>query len=217
MSTEHTHDARLARLDWAKAGDGLLPAIVQHAVDGRVLMLGYMNREALARTQETGLVTFYSRSRQTLWTKGETSGHTLALVQVAVDCDRDTLLVQARPQGPTCHLGTDSCFDLPGASTSPGTSAVLGELEQVIAARAAAAEGGEAETSYVAKLLRRGLPKVAQKVGEEGVEVALATVGEDDEGLVGEAADLLFHLLIALQARGLSLTDVTDELARRRR
>ncbi len=225
MSVARGHIERIERLAWDQASDGLLPAIVQHADDGRVLMLAYMNHEALEHTLSTAEVTFYSRSRQQLWTKGETSGHTLDLVDVRADCDHDTLLIRARPRGPVCHLLTPTCFDLedPPATADqdshPAAPAeVLAELEQVIGARAAALARGEvADSSYVAKLLSSGPYKVAQKVGEEGVEVALAVVGEDDQSLVGEAADLLFHLLVALQARDLTLSDVTDELARRRR
>ncbi|MEO0421250.1 MAG: bifunctional phosphoribosyl-AMP cyclohydrolase/phosphoribosyl-ATP diphosphatase HisIE [Pseudomonadota bacterium] len=222
MSIASGHEERVAQLAWDKAADGLLPAVVQDADDGGVLMLAYMNREALAKTLRTGLVTFYSRSRQQLWTKGETSGHTLALTELRADCDGDTLLVQARPAGPVCHLLTPTCFDAEdkagdgeGVAASPG--AVLGELESVIDSRAQAQGDGDTGGSYVAKLLGRGRGKVAQKVGEEGVEVALAVVGEDDESVVGEAADLLFHLLVALKSRDLSLRHVTDELARRRR
>lgn len=231
---------RLDTLDWEKAESGLLPAIVQHADDGRVLMLGYMNREALEQTRRTGLVTFFSRSRQTLWTKGETSGHYLALQAIHADCDRDTLLVQAKPHGPVCHLGTETCFDkeasdqsvphpdrgapapdaAPAADpTTPLDTDVLDELQAVIAERAAALARGDdaaAADSYVARLLARGPAKAAQKVGEEGVEVALAVVNEDDQALVGEAADLLFHLIVALRSRELSLDAVLQELRRRR-
>jgi phosphoribosyl-ATP pyrophosphohydrolase/phosphoribosyl-AMP cyclohydrolase len=232
--------SRLDALDWHKGRHGLLPAIVQHADTGKVLMLGYMNAEALAHTRSTGLVTFFSRSREALWTKGETSGNYLELQAIQADCDRDTLLVQALPRGPVCHLGTETCFDgtdagehrataprdeasaEAAAATSPAAldTTVLDQLQSIIAERAEAlASGGEAaaERSYVAKLLARGPAKAAQKVGEEGVEVALAVVAESDEALIGEAADLLFHLLVALRSRGLSLTPVLAELERRRR
>jgi phosphoribosyl-ATP pyrophosphohydrolase/phosphoribosyl-AMP cyclohydrolase len=209
---------RLEQLDWNKSPDGLLPAVVQHADDGRVLMLGYMNREALRETQASGRVTFYSRSRQTLWTKGETSGNWLRMISLQADCDADTLLVQARPVGPVCHLGTATCFDSPDAAPKLPARDLLHSLEQIIAERAAALaqDAAAAGSSYVAKLLAKGPLKAAQKVGEEGVEVALAVAAEDDDSVVSEAADLLFHLLVALRSRGLTLDAVVAELARRR-
>lgn len=190
--------------DFAKAG-GLIPAIIQHARDNRVLMLGYMNAEALARTRETGRVTFWSRSRNALWTKGETSGHHLELVDIATDCDADTLLVRAIPHGPTCHNGTQSCF---GDSVQPR---FLDTLEALIAAPASTRREG----SYTTKLLDSSPAKVAQKVGEEAVEVALAAVTRDDAGLLDECADLMFHLLALLRTRGLSLAQVEAVLAHR--
>lgn len=190
-------------LDWDKGG-GLLPAIVQDARTQRVLMLGWMNQEALAITRETGLVTFFSRSRQRLWTKGESSGHYLAVVALRTDCDADTLLVTAEPHGPTCHLGRDSCFaDAPGSA--------LADLDRVIASRAATMPEGR----YTTRLLAGGIRRVAQKVGEEGVETALAAVVEDDAALLGEAADLAYHLLVLLRARGLGLADL-DQVLRAR-
>jgi len=192
-------------LDWDKSG-GLVPLVVQHAHDGRVLMLGYVDREALALTIETGEVHFRSRSQQRIWRKGETSGHVLKLVSIAPDCDRDALLCQALPAGPTCHRGTPSCFD--------GESAAhpwLNELEALIASRASA----DPESSYVAKLLAAPVARRAQKVGEEGVETALAAVSGSVDSLRGEAADLLFHLLVLLRGEGLGLADVVGELARR--
>ncbi len=195
----------LDALDFAK-GDGLLPLIVQHAHDGRVLMLGYANREALEATLRTREIHFWSRSRQRLWRKGETSGHVLELVSIAPDCDGDTLLCQALPAGPTCHLGTPTCFDAT-VSAHPW----LNELEALIAARADA----DPASSYVARLLAAPLTRRAQKVGEEGVETALAAVGGDAAKLREEAADLLFHLLVLLRGSGLSLADVVGELARR--
>lgn len=194
-------------LDWGKGG-GLLPAIVQDAGDGAVLMLGYMNRESLARTLEDGLVTFYSRSRDTLWRKGETSGNVLELVAVAPDCDGDTLLVRARPAGPTCHLGTRTCFDGDGANALPG---FLGRLEDVIRQRLADLPEG----SYVSRLAAGGRQRVAQKVGEEGVEFALAAAAGDRQGAVEEGADLLFHMMLSLREQGLSLSDVIACLERR--
>ncbi len=191
-------------LDWLKQDD-LLPAIVQDADTHRVLMLGYMSREALARTLETRQVTFFSRSKGRLWTKGESSGHVLALVAIEADCDRDTLLVQARPQGPTCHLGTVSCFP-----SAPGDT--LGELQALIRTRHAERPAG----SYTTKLFDAGIKRIAQKVGEEGLETALAAVVEDDAPLLGEAADLLYHLIVLLQARGLSLDDARAVLDQRR-
>jgi phosphoribosyl-ATP pyrophosphohydrolase/phosphoribosyl-AMP cyclohydrolase len=194
-------------LDWSK-GDGLLPLIVQHAHDGRVLMLGYTNRDALASTLQTREIHFWSRSKQRLWRKGETSGHVLELVSIAADCDRDALLCQALPVGPTCHRGTPSCFD-GDAAAHPW----LNELEALIASRAQA----DPSASYVAKLLAGKPARRAQKVGEEGVEVALAAVSGDTDALRGEAADLIFHLLVLLRGSGLTLADVVGELARRHR
>ncbi|WP_374555578.1 bifunctional phosphoribosyl-AMP cyclohydrolase/phosphoribosyl-ATP diphosphatase HisIE [Thermomonas sp.] len=191
-------------LAWDKQ-DGLLPAIVQDAATLRVLMLGYMDRAALAATLASGQVTFFSRSKQRLWTKGESSGHVLALVSVDVDCDADTLLVQARPHGPTCHLDRTSCFpDAPGDG--------LAELDALIAQR----ERERPQGSYTTRLFEGGIRRIAQKVGEEGVETALAAVAQDDEALLGEAADLLYHLVVALRARGLALDDVRRVLAARR-
>ena len=188
-------------------GDGLLPAVVQHAMDGRVLMLGYMNRAALAQTLAGGLVTFYSRSRQRLWTKGETSGHVLKLVSMHADCDADSLLLLADPAGPTCHRGTDSCF---GDAAAPAL-AFLGRLDALVARR----ERERPADSYTTRLFEGGLRRVAQKVGEEGVETSLAAVAEDDAALLGEAADLIYHLIVLLRARGLGLGAVAETLATR--
>jgi phosphoribosyl-ATP pyrophosphohydrolase/phosphoribosyl-AMP cyclohydrolase len=196
-------------LDWSK-GDGLLPAVVQDARTGKVLMLGYMNRESLRKTLSEKRVTFYSRSKQRLWTKGETSGNFLHLVDAAVDCDNDTILVTANPDGPTCHNGTESCFgDTIGTTTT--RLAFLSQLESVIEQRVSARPEG----SYTARLWAEGPTRMAQKVGEEGVEVALAAVTQTPEKLVGEAADLLFHLTLLLKSRQLSLSDVVSELERR--
>lgn len=196
------------RLDWSK-GDGLLPAIVQHWMSGEVLMLGYMNADALRHTQASGHVTFYSRSKQRLWTKGESSGHVLALKSVRMDCDADTLLVQAEPHGPTCHKGTSSCFG-ERADVRPPLG-FLAELDALVARRDAERPPG----SYTTSLFEGGIRRMAQKVGEEGVETALAAVAQDDAELLGEAADLIFHLTVVLRARGLSLTDVATLLAKR--
>ncbi|MHB1271209.1 MAG: bifunctional phosphoribosyl-AMP cyclohydrolase/phosphoribosyl-ATP diphosphatase HisIE [Rhodanobacter sp.] len=197
-----------SRLDWAR-GDGLLPAIVQHWQSGEVLMLGYMNADALAQTQASGHVTFYSRSRRRLWTKGESSGHVLVLKSIRVDCDADALLVQAAPHGPTCHTGTSSCF---GESTDVRPPlGFVAELDTLVAQRHAERPKG----SYTTRLFDGGIRRIAQKVGEEGVETALAAVVQDDAELLGEAADLIFHLTVALRARGLSLAEVAALLADR--
>ena len=190
-------------LAWDKQ-DGLLPAIVQDADTLRVLMLGYMDRAALRATLDGGRVTFFSRSRGVLWTKGETSGHVLQLVRLEADCDRDTLLVQARPQGPTCHLGTESCFPQAPADA-------LAMLERMVARRERERPAG----SYTASLFEAGIARIAQKVGEEGVETALAAVTADDAGLAGEAADLVYHLLVLLRARGSSFAAVEGVLRER--
>ncbi len=191
-------------LAWDKQG-GLLPAIVQDAATLRVLMLGYMNREALAATLASGRVTFFSRSKGRLWTKGESSGHVLELVGLETDCDADTLLLQARPQGPTCHLQRASCFP-----AAPGDG--LAELDALIQTRERERPAG----SYTTKLFTDGVRRIAQKVGEEGVETALAAVAQDEDALLGEAADLLYHLAVLLRARGLSLADARRVLETRR-
>ena len=211
------HDPQLSeRLDWDKS-DGLVPAIVQHAVSGAVLMLGYMNREALAATLARGRAVFFSRTRQRLWEKGETSGHGLSVQAVRMDCDADTLLISALPNGPVCHNGTASCFgDAPLAAGE--RLAFLATLQQVITERidsAAAAPSATALASYTARLFASGLRRMAQKVGEEGLEVALAAVAEGDTQLIGECADLLFHLLVLLRGRSLDLEAVIAELQRR--
>jgi len=191
------------KIDFEKGG-GLVPAIVQDADTLQVLMLGYMNAESVAKTNETGLVTFYSRSRETLWTKGETSGNTLALVDMTVDCDQDTILVKARPAGPTCHTGTVSCF----GSEGPDGVGFLSYLETLIEGRKTA----DPESSYTAQLLQGPLRRAAQKVGEEGVETALAAVAETDDKLVSEAADLFYHTLVLLAAKDVKLAAVIEEL-----
>lgn len=205
--------------DWEKL-DGLLPAVVQDALDGRVLMLGYMNPEALQVTLDSGKVTFFSRSRKTLWTKGETSGNHLELVDATLDCDRDTLLVRARPAGPTCHTGADTCFDSPGPSADPHADtragprpdlAFLAELERVILDR----DRERPEGSYTTRLLEEGVKRIAQKVGEEGVETALAGVAGEAEEVLEEASDLLYHLLVLLRARDLDLEELVATLRAR--
>lgn len=198
--------------DWEKMG-GLLPAIVQDAFDGRVLMLGYMNAEALQVTAETGKVTFWSRSREALWTKGETSGNTLNFVEAALDCDRDCLLVQAHPAGPTCHTGTATCFDSPDdAGSGPRPElAFLADLERVIRER----DRLRPEGSYTTRLLEDGVKRIAQKVGEEGVETALAAAAGDAEELLEESSDLLYHLLVLLRSRELDLADLLATLGAR--
>ncbi|HEX7817355.1 bifunctional phosphoribosyl-AMP cyclohydrolase/phosphoribosyl-ATP diphosphatase HisIE [Dyella sp.] len=195
-------------LDWAK-GEGLLPVIVQQALTGEVLMLGYMNQTALEHTLAHGYVTFFSRSKQRLWTKGESSGHVLRLQDVRMDCDADSLLVTALPQGPTCHRGTSSCFGEGGEVVPP--LGFLAELDALIARR----HDERPEGSYTTSLFDEGIRRIAQKVGEEGVETALAAVAQDDRALLGEAADLLFHLTVLLRARGLGLGDAVKVLAKR--
>lgn len=203
-----THDD-IESLDFGKAA-GLLPAIVQDADTGRVLMLGYMNAEALGATLTRGRVVFFSRSRQCLWEKGETSGNALELLAVRSDCDRDCVLVSARARGPVCHVGTDSCFgDAAVGAAEP--LAFLARLESIIAKRIAERPDG----SYTAQLFAEGATRIAQKVGEEGLELALAAVAQSDERIVAEAADLIFHMLVLLKSRGLPLASVVAELAAR--
>ncbi len=214
-------DANGRRPDWEKIQqnmNGLLPVIVQHAETGRVLMHAYMNPEAWRETLSQGRVCFFSRSRKQLWTKGETSGHYLKLISWRLDCDGDCLLIQAVPHGPTCHLGAASCFDAPTAKPadtqqSHTSVSFLLHLEKIIADRAQKPQ----EESYTNALLNAGIGRIAQKVGEEGVEVALAAVGQDDQALLGELADLYYHSLVLLRARGLSLSHVINTLAARKR
>lgn len=191
------------QLDWTKQ-NGLLPAIVQDADNGQVLMLGYMNAEALAETLRSRKVTFFSRSRNCLWTKGESSGHFLSLETIDSDCDNDSLLVQARPQGPTCHLQRSSCF-------AEAPQYFLAELEQRIAARRTA----DPQASYSRRLMDKGLPKVVQKVGEEAVETVIAALAEDKTALCNESADLLYHLLVLLQCKDVALAEVIAVLKQR--
>ena len=196
----------IASIDFKK-GDGLVPAIVQDADTGAVLMMAYMNREALELTLSRGRAVFFSRSKQRLWEKGETSGHSLDVVNVVADCDQDTLLVTARPRGPACHNGTLTCFgDEPRSAAT--SIAFLAKLEAVVAQRATE----KPEASYTARLLEKGISRVAQKVGEEGVEVALAGVKDGEQKVVEESADLVFHLMVLLRARGIPLEAVVREL-----
>ena len=192
-------------LDFEK-GSGLLPVVVQNAVSGRVLMLGYMNREALMKTLETGRVTFWSRSKNRLWVKGETSKNYLDLVDIAADCDRDTLLILANPQGPTCHLGRESCFgDMTHAYE------FLAQLEMIVASRKEASP----ETSYTAKLFAKGTQRIAQKVGEEAVETALAATVHNRQETIDETSDLMYHLLVLLQKEGIGMREVIENLKKR--
>ncbi len=197
------------QIDWDK-GDGLVPAIVQDAISGRVLMLGYMNTEALEKTLSSEWVTFYSRSRQILWTKGETSGNRLKLGSIEIDCDGDTLLVGATRHGPTCHLGTSSCFDRDEEGRGFG---FIGQLESIINDR----HENPRDDSYTTRLLNEGAQRIAQKVGEEGVEVALAAVSGDREKIIGEVADLIYHVLVLLNHQDLSIADVAQQLEERHR
>ena len=192
--------------DWDK-GDGLLPAIIQDSATGQILMLGYMSRESAEATVETGNVTFFSRSKKRLWTKGETSGNTLGFVSASLDCDRDAILVQANPAGPACHTGARTCFsdDLP---TGPG---FLAHLDALVKSR----RDSMPEGSYTTSLFQAGAARVAQKVGEEGVELALARMKDDPKEMASEAADLLFHMLVLLADAGLSLDDALAVLRER--
>jgi phosphoribosyl-AMP cyclohydrolase / phosphoribosyl-ATP pyrophosphohydrolase len=198
------------KLDWDKGG-GLLPAVVQNAENGAVLMLGYMNREALAETLASNRVTFWSRSKQRLWTKGETSGNFLELRGIAIDCDGDTLLVLANPEGPACHLGWRTCWGENALQSAAEKLSFLSTLEEVIKQRIVARPEG----SYTAKLLAQGTRRIAQKVGEEGLELALAAVAQSDEEIIGEAADLVYHVMLLLQVKELSWARVIAELESR--
>jgi phosphoribosyl-ATP pyrophosphohydrolase/phosphoribosyl-AMP cyclohydrolase len=186
---------------------GLIPAIIQDEETNRVLMLGYMNAASVQRTFETGRVTFFSRSRQQLWEKGETSGNTLNFREMRIDCDGDALLIKAAPKGPTCHMGTDTCWD----ESNEDPAAFLRLLEQVIATR----ETEDDDASYTVKLLNAGAKKISQKVGEEGVETALEGAAGTEEKLAEETADLFYHVLVLLRSRGISLKHVTDVLRTR--
>jgi phosphoribosyl-AMP cyclohydrolase / phosphoribosyl-ATP pyrophosphohydrolase len=191
----------------------LTPAIVQDALTGRVLMLGYMDDQALERTRATGRVTFFSRSKGRLWEKGETSGNFLEVRSIAEDCDADALLIQATPRGPTCHRGTPSCFDPAGGDGVPEGLGFLACLDALIEERKSSAD----PSSYTRKLLDRGLDRVAQKVGEEAVETVIAAKNADPQAFLGEAADLLFHLMVLVRARGASLDQLAAALRERHR
>lgn len=195
-------EQQLARLDWEK-NHGLIPVVAQHAVSGEVLMLGYMNQEALNKTITSGYVTFFSRSRNALWTKGETSGHFLQLVDITPDCDDDTLLALVKPIGPTCHQGSSSCF-----GHAAHQWLFLYQLEQLLAGR----KNADPATSWTARLYASGTRRIAQKVGEEGVETALAATVPDNKELINEASDLLYHLLVLLQDRNLDLSAIIANL-----
>lgn len=194
-------------IDFEKMG-GLVPAIIQDAVTQKVLMLGFMNEEAYKKTMDTKHVTFWSRTRNTLWTKGETSGNFLNLVDIKVDCDNDTLLVQAHPDGPTCHTGTDTCW---GEENVPSPLLFLTELQDFINRR----KEEMPEGSYTTKLFKEGINKIAQKVGEEALETVIEATNGTDNHLVYEASDLLYHLLVMLTEKGLRIEDVAQELQKR--
>lgn len=194
-------------IDFQK-GNGLVPAIIQDAETRKVLMMGYMNREAYEKTLETKLVTFWSRSRQTLWTKGETSGNVLHLVDIRVDCDGDTLLVQAHPEGPTCHKGTDTCW---GEENRPDALAFLSELQDFIEQR----HREMPEGSYTTSLFRDGLNRMAQKVGEEALELVIEATNGSNERLIYEGSDMLYHLIVLLTSKGLRIEEMAEELMQR--
>jgi len=197
-------------VDFTKNTDGLVPAIIQDARTKNVLMLGYMNQEALEKTQESGKVTFYSRTKERLWTKGEESGNFLKVVAIKNDCDNDTLLIYVHPVGPTCHTGSDTCWN----EENNSNFGFFTELENTIAQRRNAAKG---DTSYVASLFEKGVNKIAQKVGEEAVETVIEAMDNRDDLFLYESADLLFHYLILLQAKGFSLKDIEAELMHRKK
>ena len=201
------------QIDFQKYSNGLVPAIVQDHVTNKVLMLGFMNEAALTHTEATGKVTFFSRSKQRLWTKGEASGNFLLLKQIISDCDNDTLLVKAQPVGPVCHTGADTCFNEVNNNTNAAGQEIvfLSHLESIISDR----KNNPTEKSYTASLFAKGINKIAQKVGEEAVEIVIEAKDNNDELFLGEAADLMFHYLILLQAKGFTLKDVTDVLQQR--
>ncbi|MEM5538420.1 bifunctional phosphoribosyl-AMP cyclohydrolase/phosphoribosyl-ATP diphosphatase HisIE [Olleya sp. AS48] len=192
-------------IDFNKNNDGLVPAVIQDATTKNVLMLGYMNEEAFNKTKDTKLVTFFSRTKNRLWTKGEESGNVLNLVDIKLDCDNDTLLIQVNPKGPTCHKGSDTCWN----DANSENFGFISKLENTIESRVA---DGNTEKSYVASLFASGINKVAQKVGEEAVEVVIEAMDNKDDLFLSESADLLFHYLMLLQAKGFKLNDVVDVL-----
>ncbi|AQS36492.1 phosphoribosyl-AMP cyclohydrolase [Shewanella psychrophila] len=204
MTQTNTNEALEGQLDWEKQA-GLIPAVVQNHLSGKVLMLGYMNRAALEKTLATKQVTFYSRSKQRLWTKGEESGNTLELVAIDKDCDNDSLLVQVIPNGPTCHLQRESCW--PDGNAHP----FIDNLAKLIASR----KGDDPKSSYTAHLFERGTKRIAQKVGEEGLETALAAATNDKPELIDEASDLMYHLLVLLEDQDLTMNDITNNLMQR--
>lgn len=195
-------------IDFNKNSDGLVPAIIQDATTKNVLMLGYMNEEAFNKTKDTKIVTFFSRTKNRLWTKGEESGNVLNLVDIKLDCDSDTLLIQVNPKGPTCHKGSDTCWN----DDNTENFGFLSKLENTIESRVKA---GDASTSYVASLFASGINKVAQKVGEEAVEVIIEAMDNNDDLFLNESADLLFHYLMLLQAKGFKINDVVSVLKSR--
>ena len=197
-------------IDFNKNNDGLVPAIIQDATTKNVLMLGYMNEEAFNKTQETKLVTFFSRTKKRLWTKGEESGNALNLVEMKLDCDNDTLLIFVNPKGPTCHKGSDTCWN---EENKPNYS-FFSTLESVITERVA---NKDTHKSYVASLFDKGINKIAQKVGEEAVETVIEAIDNNDELFLYESADLLFHYLMLLQAKGFTLKDIEVELKKRQK
>lgn len=199
----------MEEIDFTK-GNGLIPAIIQDSFTHKVLMMGYMNKEALEKTKSTGLVTFYSRSKKRLWTKGEESGNVLRLEEVRLDCDADTLLIRVRPAGPVCHKGTDTCW----GETNKGLG-FLNRLDAVIKARKSEGESGAGQKSYVASLFEKGINKIAQKVGEEAVETVIEAMDDKDDLFLNESADLLFHLMVLIRAKGFSLADVVSMLEAR--
>ena len=195
-------------IDFNKNNDGLVPAIIQDATTKNVLMLGYMNEEAFNKTQETKMVTFYSRTKNRLWRKGEESGNILNLVDIKLDCDHDTLLISVNPKGPTCHKGTDTCW----TENNTQNFGFLSYLENTITDRI---QNADAQKSYVASLFAKGINKIAQKVGEEAVEVVIEAKDNNDDLFLNESADLLFHYLLMLQAKGFKLNDVVEILRKR--
>ena len=212
MSSSISDDTILTP-DFSKSPDGLLPAVIQDSTSGKVLMLGYMNAEALVKTQEEGTVTFYSRSKQRLWTKGETSNNFLFVQDILVDCDGDTILVKTTPAGPTCHTGSDTCFgEKNSQDTRIGDAAFLNYLQKhVIRER----KINPTEESYTSSLFKRGINKIAQKVGEEAVEVVIEAKDNDDDLFKNEVSDLLFHLLILLEQKNIDLDEVISVLRSR--